>query len=59
MYKSGPMPKVSSQLGFTFEYNAGNEDLWIGEDYTMGDEWHPASPAEWSVRTGRPFIEGR
>lgn len=48
MYKSGPMPKVSSQLGFTFEYNAGNDDIWIGEDYTMGDEWHPASPAEWS-----------
>lgn len=47
-YKNGPVPKVSRQLGFTFEYDARMEDGWIEEGYAMGTDWQPAHPSLWS-----------
>ena len=47
-YKNGPVPKVSRQLGFTFEYDARMDDTWTEEDYTMGNDWRPVHPSVWS-----------
>ncbi len=38
-YKSGPIDKVTVQLGYTFEYNAGGADGWRRLDYGPGSDW--------------------
>ncbi len=47
-YKNGPVPKVSRQLGYTFEYDARLNDSWTEESYIMGSEWQQTTPALWS-----------
>jgi len=47
-YKNGPVPKVTGQLGFTFEYDANMDDSWLKDGYIPGSEWHRASAAKWS-----------
>lgn len=41
-YKNGPVPKITVQLSFTYEYDARKEDDWRSLDYKMGDDWHPS-----------------
>lgn len=38
-YHSGPTDRITPQLGFTFEYDAGSEDDWRSHDYVAGPEW--------------------
>jgi alpha-L-rhamnosidase len=38
-YMSGPVPMVTNQLGFTFEYNAAKHSSWLLADYTMEVDW--------------------
>lgn len=47
-YKNGPVPRISRQLGFTFEYDANMDDSWLEEGYIPGSEWQRASAAKWS-----------
>jgi len=56
-YKNGLVPKVSRQLGFTFEYNAKLDDLWTAESYNMGSEWRKARPAVWSNKARRTLYK--
>ena len=41
-YRNGPVPKITVQLSFTYEYDARREDDWRSLDYKMGEDWHPA-----------------
>lgn len=47
-YKSGPVPKISRQLGFTFEFDSNREDSWTDESYVMGDDWRCPVSSAWS-----------
>jgi hypothetical protein len=56
-YVSGPVPMVSRQIGYSFEYDAGGDDDWRSADFTP-TEWAPAAvdiarndePVEWYRR---------
>ncbi len=39
-YVSGPVPKSTQQMGFTFEYDASRQDAWLQVEYIMDTmEW--------------------
>lgn len=38
-YVSGPLPWITTQLGFTFEYDARMADGWLLPSYEMDDSW--------------------
>lgn len=41
-YKSGLMPAVSAQMGFTVEYNAYKEDQWMSPEKPVPQDFKPA-----------------
>ncbi len=45
-YTSGPMPKITFQLGFVFEYDAAGDDGWRDSDYCVGSDWSPIEPTD-------------
>ncbi|HZJ83676.1 MAG TPA: family 78 glycoside hydrolase catalytic domain [Clostridia bacterium] len=54
-YKNGPIPKITLQLSFTYEYDARNEDDWRSLDYDMGDNsWKPSCIRERLIE-GKPI----
>jgi len=44
-YESGPIENITSQLSYSFHYDAKNNDGWLEADYTPDNSWHPAVPA--------------
>ncbi|MFK7692054.1 family 78 glycoside hydrolase catalytic domain [Paenibacillus sp. HJGM_3] len=44
-YRCGPAPVITSQLGFTFEYDASKCDPWLTLDYRMDENWSRFEPA--------------
>lgn len=53
-YVSGRVPKVTGQLGFSFEHRGDKLDGWLSPDYQPGDEWKPPSDAERKPLADRP-----
>jgi hypothetical protein len=54
-YQSGPMPRITPQLPFTFLHDATGEDGWRDPEYSPGKEWSDITAAdccEWQA-TGR------
>jgi len=45
-YRSGPMPRITPQLPFTFEYDETNDDGWREADYTPRGEWQAFTSEE-------------
>jgi alpha-L-rhamnosidase len=45
-YRQGPVPRISRQLGFTFEYDARNEDGWQELGFVAGPDWAAIAPAD-------------
>jgi len=45
-YSSGPMPLITGQLSFTFEYDARGDDGWISPDYEPQDGWRQIQPQD-------------
>jgi alpha-L-rhamnosidase len=41
-YRNGPVPKITNQLSFVYEYDAREDDGWRLPDYTMSGSWHAA-----------------
>lgn len=41
-FESGPLPRVTLQMGFTAQYDARKEDEWISATYKPGKEWKTA-----------------
>ena len=39
-YKNGPIPKITVQLSFTYEYDAQKEDDWRSIEYIKDNNWH-------------------
>jgi hypothetical protein len=42
VYKNGPVPKISHQLSFTYEYDARGEDGWRSAEYEISSTWRPS-----------------
>jgi len=42
VYRQGPIARIDFQMGFTFEYDARNQDNWITLEYQPGKSWAPA-----------------
>ncbi|WP_214626461.1 family 78 glycoside hydrolase catalytic domain [Paenibacillus agaridevorans] len=43
-YVSGPVPKITNQLGFTFEYDAAKHSLWRDVEYEREADWKRYDP---------------
>lgn len=41
-YTSGPVPRITMQLSFTYIYDARASDSWQMPEYQTGTEWRPA-----------------
>src|SRR5690606_29499782 len=53
-YVSGPVPRVSGQLSFTFEHRALHDDGWRTPGYEAGNGWHTITANEQSPIAERP-----
>lgn len=53
-YVSGPVPRVSGQLSFTFEHRANRDDNWREQGYVPTDDWHAATESESRHLASRP-----
>lgn len=67
-YRQGEMPRITIQMGFTFEYDARNNDDWIAAEYLSDDSWTPvgivsgmSAPEErpLPMLVLKPSVEGR
>lgn len=58
-YLSGPMPRVTGQLGFTFCYDARREDRWRTPGYVPGDDWNKATEQDMIPLDLRPIAAER
>lgn len=58
-YKIGRMPKVTGQIGFTFEYDARNDDNWTEYDYILNPSWGKAEKADLASVSDRPVKKFR
>ncbi len=45
-YRSGSMPRLTGQLSFTYEYDAGAEDNWLQPEYLATGSWQPSTTYE-------------
>jgi len=45
-YVSGPVPKITGQLGFSFEYRGDRQDEWLSPDYDDFASWHLPAESE-------------
>lgn len=53
-YVSGPVPRVSPQLSFTFEHRGDKDDGWLTEDYGVGPDWKTPGSDEVKPLDSRP-----
>lgn len=53
-YVSGPMPRVTPQLSFTFEHHGEKSDGWLESGYKISDTWTAPAPGELYTRPVRP-----
>lgn len=44
-YQSGKIENITMQLGYTFHYDATQNDGWLQPSYVPDASWHPAVPA--------------
>lgn len=42
-YRQDEMPRITIQMGFTFEYDARKDDGWTTAEYRPDDSWTPAA----------------
>lgn len=42
-YTCGEMDRITSQMGFVFEFDAQNHDNWIDSEYSCGESWQNVS----------------
>lgn len=54
-YVSGPVPKVTGQLGYTFEHRGDKEDGWRKPDYIPDTSWAATTAADLSPLSSRPI----
>lgn len=53
-YLSGPLPRVSPQLSYTFEHHGEKDDGWKKEGYKADSSWSPPEPGEQKNLSSRP-----
>lgn len=53
-YTSGPIARITGQLGFTFCCDGAGDDGWRSIDYQMGDAWKQVSEADLKPFSARP-----
>lgn len=58
-YQSGPMPRITGQLGFTFCCDGAGEDDWRSTDYNMDGAWKRISQADLTPADQRPVERTR
>lgn len=58
-YHSGPIAIVSSQLAYTFGYDARGDDGFGRDDYMPGDDWRAVSDAEATLPKARAVLGPR
>jgi len=58
-YVSGTLPVISSQLSFTFIYDARRQDNWRDDRYEPDAAWQAITPAEQSKPEHRRTIQPR
>jgi alpha-L-rhamnosidase len=45
-YRQGLVPKITRQLGFTWQYDASADDEWRRLEYAPGADWSPIGPSD-------------
>jgi len=53
-YVSGPVPKVTGQLGYTFEHYGNRGDNWLADSYEITDAWTASIAADMKPLASRP-----
>ncbi len=55
MYRSGPMSRLTAQLGYTWEADGTGDDGWKTLGYAPGDDWQPILASDCRPASDRPL----
>lgn len=58
-YAQGAAPRITPQLGFTFQYDAREADDWTSQDYKEQSDWAIAKGEDLKPEAGHPLAVAR